>query len=308
MKRLIVIILCLGTALTACVQKPAATEAATEDTASVPATPFDYDAGLPFDTKVISETVQDDVTVVDLNYAAHDPAFAPITAGRTLAYLVTPAGEGPFAGIVFLHRRLPSGSRSTFLDEALALAQRGAVSLLVQGFYPYQAVPKNSAEDRPNIVGQAIEMRRAVDFLLSQPGVDPERIGFVGQDYGGLYGSVLAGVDDRLKTFVLVAPLTTFAFSDGYEFDPPADYIEQIGEDLEPGNYVSSAAPASLFFQFANNDNKISAEMYQGLADGASEPKQVSWYDDLHAMESEAVLQERDAWLGEQLALEPAQP
>ena len=48
--------------------------------------------------------------------------------------------------------------------------------------------------------------------------------------------------------------------------------------------------------------------MYQALADAASEPKLVSWHDDLHAMESEAILQERDAWLAEQLDLEAAQP
>lgn len=299
MKRVCFTFLCLGLVLAACGQKPTSTPA--------PTTPFDYDASLPFDTKVMSESEQEGVAIIDLNYAAHASTFAPITAGRTLAYLVRPQGEGPFAGIVFLHRRLPSGNRDDFLDEAIALAQGGAVCLLVQGYYPYQTVPENSAEDRPNIIGQVIELRRAVDFLLSQPGVDPDRLGFVGQDYGGLYGAVLTGIEGRLRTFVLVAALPDFAFADGYEFDPPPEYME-IMEDLNPGSFIGNAAPASIFFQFGERDSLVSEQDAQALSGAASEPKQVTWYDDLHAMQSEAVIQDRDAWLAEQLALETAGP
>jgi dienelactone hydrolase len=297
MKRSVLFLFALVLALTACGQNQAAGTA----------TPFDYDASVPFDASIRSEEEDDGVTVIDLNYAAHDPDFAPITAGRTVAYLVRPAGEGLFAGIVYLHRRLPSGSRATFLEEAIEMAKLGAVSLLVQGYYPYQTVPENSRDDRPNIIGQVVELRRALDLLLSQPGVDPARIGFVGQDYGGLYGGVLAGVDGRLRTLVLVAALPDFGFTDGYEFNPPPDYMDFVG-DLNPSNYIGNATPASILFQFGERDNLIPEERAEALAALASDPKRVTWYDDLHAMESEPVIADRAAWLTQELGLDPGQP
>lgn len=59
-----------------------------------------------------------------------DISFAGLAQERIKAYLVMPSGSGPFAGVVFLHPGL--GSRSTFLDEALILAEKGAASLLIE--------------------------------------------------------------------------------------------------------------------------------------------------------------------------------
>jgi len=317
MKRPIFPLLVFALTFSGCAKQPTvipnlmATPASTASPSptATPATPFDYDASIPFDTRTASETERDGVTVVDLNYAAHDPTFSPNLGGRTVAYLVKPQGEGPFAGILFLHRRIPAvANRSTFLDEAVAMAQHGVICLLLQGYYPYMTNPKNSIEDRSQIIGQVIELRRAADFLLSQPGIDPNRLGFVGQDFGALYGGVLAGVDQRFKTFVLIAGMPTFVFSDGYEFKPPEGYADMIG-DLDPNHYVGNAAPASIFFQFGKNDRYISEEQAKLLYDPASEPKQVTWYEDTHDMVTDpTILQDRDAWLEEHLTLSPTQP
>ncbi len=137
---------------------------------------------------------------MDLNYAAHDPTFSPTTGGRTLAYLVKPHGEGPFAGVIYLHwLGAGNSTRAQFLDEAVAMAQRGAIGLLVQGYFPWMANPAGDERDRPLITGQVAELRRAIDFLLVQPGVDPDRLGFVGHDFGATYGGTLAGVEQPPK-------------------------------------------------------------------------------------------------------------
>lgn len=56
-----------------------------------------------------------------------------------------------------------------------------------------------------------IDLRRALDLLLAQPGADPKRIAFVGHDYGSMHGAILAGVDRRPQSYVLLTPTGSFS-------------------------------------------------------------------------------------------------
>jgi dienelactone hydrolase len=295
MKRSLICLFCLLFVLTACGGK-----------ASSPKTPFDYDSSVPFDIKVISETEQDGVTVQEISYAAHDPNFSVNTGGRTVAYLVRPHGKGPFAGVVYLHWLGPvSSTKKEYLAEAVALAQHGAVCLLPQGYFPWSSLPTGSETDRALMIGQVIELRRAFDFLVAQPGVDSKRLGFVGHDYGAVYGGVLAGVDKRARTYVLIAGAPSFDSWIGlFGSIDPKQYLAYV-EDIDPVNFVPQAAPASLFFQFGKRDAVVPESLANQYYAAASQPKKIGWYDDLHDMHSDAVRQDHQAWLIDQLGLNP---
>src|SRR5205085_5422998 len=51
---------------------------------------------------------------------------------------------------------------------------------------------------------------RTVDYLLTRPEVDPERIGCVGLSVGGLRSCHLAALDDRIKAAVVVGWMASF--------------------------------------------------------------------------------------------------
>jgi dienelactone hydrolase len=271
---------------------------------ATPASLFAYDASIPFDIKINSQSDQEGVSVTDLSYSAHDPSFSRGTGGRTLVYLVKPEGEGPFAGVIYLHWLGQSQSnRSEFLSEAVEQAKRGSVCLVLQGYFPWMTMPMGTEDDRRQMIGQVIELRRAVDFLLAQPGVEPNRLGFVGHDYGAMYGGVLAGVDRRLKAYVLIAATPSFADRIAYlgdgGFKPEA--YRPLVEDLEPILYVRLASPAGIFFQFAKRDAFIPMESANALYAAASDPKKIEWYDDLHSMTVETARTAREDWLAAQL-------
>ncbi len=266
---------------------------------------FDYDSSQPLDVKEASVKQQDDIAVHDMSYAS------VITNERVSAYLVVPPGKGPFAGIVFMHwLGNPNGDRDEFLDEAVTLAQQGVISILIEGRFPWSVAPHDLAADQTEIINQVIDLRRAFDLLLTQPGVDAQRIGYVGHDFGAMYGGILADVDKRAKAYALMAGTATF--SDWFlTYWSPAQgpksrlaYAQAMAV-FDPIYHVAHAAPAALFFQFANGDRFILKDVAQKLYDAGSEPKSIHWYDAPHELNDQARA-DRIKWLSEQLGLKAA--
>ena len=90
---------------------------------------FDYDETEPLDLTILGTQKRGDVTVYDITYASPKGGVVP-------AYLVVPSGKGPFAGVIWGHwywRNSEMRNRKQFLDEAVALAPAGVVSLLTDG-------------------------------------------------------------------------------------------------------------------------------------------------------------------------------
>jgi dienelactone hydrolase len=308
MKHSLFFALCLAMLLPACAPKPTVvpTEAASPTPTAVPtpASPFNYDPSVPFDTKIISQTEQQGVTVTELSYAAHDPSFSTNFGGRTVAILVSPKGSGPFAGIVYMHWLGTSG-RHEYLNEAVTMAQHGAISLLPMGFFPWSSAPTGTQDDRALYIGQVIELRRAFDFLLAQPGVDPHRLGYVGHGFGAVYGGVLAGVDKRAKTYILIGGTPGFVDLNCGCFGTMTAQYRTYFKDIDPINFIPNAAPASIFFQFGKNDYSVTESLANQYYEAASQPKQIEWYDDIQDMHSDPVVAAHQAWLIEQLSLAP---
>jgi dienelactone hydrolase len=267
---------------------------------------FTYDRSAAFDLKETSTKEQGGAVIKDVNYAAYASRH-----GRINAFLVKPKGKGPFAGVLFFHwLGRPKGDRTQFLDEAVALSKQGVVSLLIQGYFPWTEAPTDGPSDRQQIIDQTIEVRRALDLLLAQKEVDRKRIGYVGHDYGAMFGGIASGIERRVKTYVLIAGMGNFSeWSLKYWPVTAAhgnDVYQRAVEDLDPIRYVSHAAPAALLFQFAKTDHYITKEATTAFFDKADEPKEIKWYEAEHDMNVEAARRDRLEWLTRQLRLPPA--
>jgi dienelactone hydrolase len=265
----------------------------------------------PLDVEVVHVERKGDVRVEDITFGsvAGNP---PIQA-----YVVRPErGEGPFAGILFVHwfaPPKPTSNRTQFLKEAEELARRGTVSLLVSTFWSSKERydQRKWQTDFENSINQAKDLRRALDVLLGQPGVDPQRIGYVGHDYGAMFGALVAAVDTRAKVHVHIAG--TARFADWYGFGsstgvPKGADLEGFRAQLapiEPLNTIGKAK-ASFFFQWGEQDFFTPRKDFIDLYMAAPEPKRIATYPSKHEMDEAIIRQDRMVWLAEQLNMSQA--
>ena len=73
---------------------------------------------------------------------------------------------------------------------------------------------------------------------------------------------------------------------------------------LDPGKFVSHAAPAVVFMQCATQEKYLTPEVARHYAAMVSEPKRLKIYDAPHALNAEA-RRDRLAFLCEQLKVKP---
>lgn len=263
---------------------------------------FEYDTTADFDVQTVNIEQRGNITVNDITFLAGK--------NRVSASLVQPQAEGTFAGILWLHwLGEEKSNRTQYLDEAIALAKDGVVSLLIDAMWAQPNWYENRVPeaDYHNGIQQVIEGRRAIDLLISQPNVDTARVGFVGHDYGGMYGILAAALDQKAKAYVFIAVTPSF-YDWAFFGNQPQSRVEYIRQNapLEPMNYLPQIKSGSFLFQFAENDVYIGMMKRAELYYNAPEPKKLLKYPDAnHSMTLPQITEDRDEWLREQLRLNP---
>lgn len=277
---------------------------------------FDYDRRAPLGIKEIGVEQRGNVTIHDITYASPKGGVVP-------AYLVVPKGKGPFAAVIWGHwywGNSPMRNRKEFLDEAVALAEAGVVSLLTDGPIARPGHVENkeplNEQEVTDLVQQVTDMRRGVDLLLARKDVDPKRLAYVGHSYNAVVGAILSGVERRFKAFVLMA--ATMSDEVSRKTAEYQQYRQEVGPEkfdaymekyswTDQGKYVSHAAPAVVFLQYGSQEKFLTPERAHLYAAVVSEPKRFELYDAPHALNA-AARHDRIAFLTEQLKLKPLPP
>src|SRR5215212_1085562 len=229
---------------------------------------------------------------------------------RRVAELFRPEGNGSYAAILYLHwyePQSPDSNRSQFAEEAREMAGSGAVCLLVETAWsdPDFFLKRTQAEDIQISIEEVANIRRAMDLLFLQPGLDSSRFAYVGHDFGGMYGVLAGSLDGRPTHYVVMA--ATPRFPDWYLYSPKLEgeareeFIHQFSA-LDPISHIPNLSPAPVFFQFGTNDPHVPKERAEEFFGAAKEPKEMSWYEAGHGLNEAATL-ERKQWLQEKLGL-----
>jgi dienelactone hydrolase len=278
---------------------------------------FNYNVRAPLNIQERDVEKRGKVLIIDLEYSGADDDHVP-------AWLVVPQGDGPFPGIVWGHWMMdksPKRNRDEFLDEAVVLAESGVMSVLIDAPMVRPGYTEESPQKEPLRWAEqfsdterqyVIDLRRAVDLLLSRRGIDKNRIGYVGHSYSAHAGAILAGVEKRISTFVLMAG----TYSDEESIRAATSGVDlqwrqAVGEEGvnqyfsnyqwdDPAHFLAHTETQSVFLQFASKDQTTKAQAQKFLDRFGAKDKKMEFYDAAHALNSAALL-DRDRWLAQHL-------
>jgi cephalosporin-C deacetylase-like acetyl esterase len=135
--------------------------------------------------------------------------------GRVTAYLFLPrSSDPPYQTVVYF-----PGSSPIYEKSSDDIYPTGTDFLIVNGravmFPIYKGTfersdrlstpfPDNSGFYRDHVVMWAKDLGRSIDYLETREDIDTQRLGFMGNSWGGAVGPILAAVEPRIKVTILL--------------------------------------------------------------------------------------------------------
>ena len=201
------------------------------------------------------------------------------------AWLVRPAGQPKKhsqAGVLWLHWLGEiNGDRNEYLSEAVTLAEKGVVSVLPQGYFPWVPNPDGTTGDVTLVENQVAAMGAALDRLVAERSVDASRVALVGHDYGAMYGALLADSDTRISTMVLQAPdalMGNWFAQFWLELEgAERDAYLALFDGLDPVDHTARLGD-HVMFQWAGKDVYVGQEVRDAYA-ASSPDAEVKFYE-----------------------------
>jgi dienelactone hydrolase len=155
------------------------------------------------------------------------------------------------------------------------------------------------ADDYANSVEQVKNLRRALDVLAADPRIDPARLALVGHDFGGMYGTLAAATDPRIKALTIMAATTSF--SDWYMYgkfrldgEAKANYVAKMAP-LDPVKYMAKLS-IPVLMQFAQSDFYVPRESIAAFRKALPNSTKALIYDAGHGLDWQAT-RDRKAFL-----------
>lgn len=154
----------------------------------------------PLDATVLSKSVKDGIVTEEVRFHSETDGAKRVDIFAFFCY-----PEGAKGLPAFVWNQAGAAQAATYFP--LLGAKRGyaviCIDLPLAGYRSTGGYGLGVALDGdPKATGiyhSAIALLRAVSYLQSRPEVDPERIGMAGSSWGGLFTTLMAGIDPRLK-------------------------------------------------------------------------------------------------------------
>jgi dienelactone hydrolase len=195
-----------------------------------------------------------------------------------------PTGDGPFPVVVLLHG-IGSGKEAMMRYFGREFARRGFACLALdapgQGERHTASTPAMSGTVWAQTVQNGVrEYRYALTYLQGRKDVAPGQIGLLGYSMGGIQGTILAGVDNRVQAAALLVAS-----------DPVTSALANLPEAerstvalAAPSLFVRGIAPRPVLFVNAKSDRIATKEEAERLHNAAGKNKTVLWVAGGHVL------------------------
>ena len=221
------------------------------------------------------------------NYGLKFETVSLTTAdGLRLAGWYIPSQNG--AAVIAQHGY--KATRQDMLNDAAMLARHGYGVILID--------LRAHGQSQGNLITfgrlEPLDLDAAYHYLLSRPGVDPERIGVLGDSMGAVTVILYAAQNSHIKAVVAQSPYASLQeevatgveyFTDlpTFPFAPMIQYFaeQQAGfsaRQVAPIEHIAEISPRPVFLMQGGQDNVIPPNSGQRLYQAAGEPRQL-WFE-----------------------------
>lgn len=201
------------------------------------------------------------------------------------AWYISPTSKTEGATVIFVHGY--SGNRGNLLSQAAMLVEQGYGALLLD--------LRNHGDSEGDLTTMGLleiyDVQAALDFVLAQPGVNPDRIGLVGHSMGGATVIRAAARLPEIDAVVAESSFTSLeenvvegvrmiAKLPAFPFAPLVVWFGELEaglniDEVRPIDDVDEIAPRPILFIHGEKDHLVSVENSYKLYEAAAEPKEL---------------------------------
>ncbi|MEW6202960.1 MAG: alpha/beta fold hydrolase [bacterium] len=232
-------------------------------------------------------------------FKMYDIYYDSINGERVPATLTVPKKTAPpFPCIIVQHGY--GGDREFSKIVTVPLIMSGFATIAIDAEYHGERREKGKDifsldldSDAAALHQTVIDLRRTVDYLQTRADIDPKRIGYIGFSMGGFLGSIFCGVEERMKTCILVVAGGDWRLVvENSQISPAIEMrkyilgnnipIEQLLGKMayvDPVNFVGYISPRPVLFLNGRSDTIVPPVSTDALYAAAKEPKKIIWYD-----------------------------
>lgn len=256
---------------------------------------YKYDKTMPLDLVEKFEREGD-------NFKLHHWTFNTTHGKKVTAFYSTPkTGAGPFPVILILHGY--GGSKNEGNEGFTAAAAAGYACLALDAEYHgerkvegKQLYSKLAYSTRDAMIQTVMDYRRAIDLLETRPEADTKRIGFIGGSMGGILGAVLAGVEPRVRSAVLIVGGADWSYLARASVvsqalgltkgDNPLDpkKFGAVIAPVDPVNWAQNISPRPTLMLNGKFDVLVNPESNRILFARLKPPKKIVWFQEGHGL------------------------
>lgn len=241
-----------------------------------------YDHDLPLDTKIR--------TAEECDASTYHVSFAGTNQDRIIGLLSFPEKPGPPPPVIILIHGLGDHKNADYIRAGEKFLREAGYAVLRIDLYNHGDRKKNDYKfnlrdgyryHSRNIITQSVfDLRRTIDFIEQSENLDGTRIGYFGISLGGVIGTILSGVDERIKVPVIALAGGRMNFMYGSKAFSKS--IQSFFLPIDPIHYVRNISPRPLLMINADQDEVIPPITSKFLYRKAKKPKEIIWYPARH--------------------------
>ena len=249
---------------------------------------YAYDATTAPEATVVSTETRGQFAVENIVFTSVNGQVVPLT-------LCKPRGVEKPPVILALHGLGGDGKSFATQIEGFIAAKGIAVAAIDAQYHGGRKVEGKDifSGDLPTTVEAfrqtIIDNRRALDYMVTRADLNTEVPVLIGASMGGIMGSVVSGLDDRIKQTLLIVGGGDLVGLFTQSKHPAAEKVRAALNDseaarralemVEPTNFVGHISPRPLLMVNGRDDKIIPQACAEALYAAAKDPKQIVWYD-----------------------------